>query len=68
MSMPTVSTDAKTEYLFNILKPYLLQLLHDVPAYGEISLKAVLHDNDIARVSLGAEVTRNVSTRSARGE
>ena len=68
MNTPTVKTDAKTERLYNVLKPYLLQLLRDAPAYGEISLKAVMHDNDIGRVSLGAEVTRNVVDRSSRCE
>jgi hypothetical protein len=51
----------KTTYLFNILKPYMLKLVQDAPSYGEITIKAVLHDNDIQRVSLGAEVSRKIT-------
>jgi hypothetical protein len=63
----TLERDAKTERLLNVLLPYLRQLLRDAPDHGEISLSAVLHDGDIGRVRLGAEVSRVVAPRADRG-
>jgi hypothetical protein len=62
----TASADARAARLLEILRPYLLQLLRDAPEHGEVSLSAVLHDGDIGRVRLGAEVSRNVAPRAAR--
>lgn len=64
---PTASADAKAERLLAVLLPYLRQLLRDAPDHGEISLAAVLHDGDIGRVRLGAEVSRIVAPRADRG-
>ena len=64
---PTANADAKATRLLETLKPYLLQLLRDAPDHGEISLKAVLHDGDIGRVCLGAEISRMVAPRANRG-
>lgn len=63
----TVQADAKAARLFEILKPYLMQLLRDAPDYGEISLGAAIHDGDIGRVKLAAEVSRVVAPRAGRG-
>jgi hypothetical protein len=65
--VPTLERDAKTERLLTVLLPYLRQLLRDAPDHGEISLSAVLHDGDIGRVRLGAEVSRMVAPRMDRG-
>ena len=62
----TLERDTKTERLLNILLPYLRQLLRDAPDHGEISLSAVLHDGDIGRIRLGAEVSRVVAPRADR--
>lgn len=62
----TLERDAKTERLLNVLLPYLRPLLRDAPDHGEISLSAVLHDGDIGRVRLGAEVSRIVAPRADR--
>jgi hypothetical protein len=63
----TLDRDAKAEHLLNVLIPYLRQLCRDAPEHGEISLAAVIHDNDIGRVRLGAEVSRVVAPRADRG-
>ena len=63
---PTVSTDAKVARLEAVLLPYLRQLLRDAPDYGEISISATIHDGDIGRVRLGAEVSRAVAPRNTR--
>lgn len=62
----TAPTDAKAARLEAVLLPYLRQLLHDAPDFGEISLAAILHDGDIGRVRLGAEVSRSVTPRGQR--
>jgi hypothetical protein len=64
---PPVTTDTKATRLFEVLRPYLMQLLRDAPDHGEISLSVVLHDGDIGRVRLGAEVSRIVAPRADRG-
>ena len=67
MPAPTVTTDEKANRLFDILKPYLLALCKDAPGFGEISISATLHDGDIGRVRIGAEVSRTVAPRGERG-
>ena len=62
----TVSMDAKTARLEAVIRPYLLQLLKDAPDFGEISFSATLHDGDIGRVRIGAEVSRVVTPRAER--
>ncbi len=63
---PTASADAKAARLLEILRPHLLQLLRDAPDYGEVSLAATLHDGDIGRIRLGAEVSRRVTPEAGR--
>jgi hypothetical protein len=63
---PTAIADAKTARLEAVLLPYLRQLLKDAPDFGEVSFTAVLHDGDIARVELGAVVSRKVTPRAER--
>jgi len=64
---PTANADARVQRLESVLLPYLRQLLRDAPDHGEISLAAVLHDGDVGRVRLGAEVSRIVAPRADRG-
>lgn len=56
-----LNNTGKQTQLFNVLKPFILKLVQDAPAYGEITITAVMHDNNISRVSLGAEVSQLVS-------
>ena len=63
---PTEKPDAKATRLLETLTPYLRQLLRDAPEFGEISISAILHDGDIGRVRLGAEVSRTVAPRVNR--
>lgn len=62
----TANADAKAARLMEVLKPHLLQLLRDAPEYGEISLAATIHDGDIGRIRLGAEISRAVAPRGGR--
>jgi hypothetical protein len=63
---PTANADAKAARLESVLLPYLRQLLRDAPDFGEISIAATLHDGDVGRVRLGAEVSRVVASRVDR--
>jgi len=61
------NTEGRAARLESVLLPYLRQLLKDAPSYGELSLSCVIHDNEIGRVKMGAEVTRAVAPRADRG-
>jgi len=62
MSARTVNADA----LFAVLKPELEKLCHDAPPFGDLILRASLHDGDIGRITLGIESARKIMPRSAR--
>jgi len=63
----TGTPDDKASRIFEILKPYLLQLCKDAPRFGEISISATLHDGDVGRVKIGAEVSRAIQPHIDRG-
>jgi len=62
MSALTANADA----LMAVLKPELERLCRNAPQFGEITLKASIHDGDIGRMSLGIETARKVAPHSAR--
>lgn len=64
---PGISKEANSERLLGLLLPYIRQLLQDAPDFGEISISASLHEGDIGRIRLGAEVSRCVAPRTDRG-
>jgi len=62
MSALTANADA----LMAVLKPELERLCRNAPPFGEITLKASIHDGDVGRVSLGIEEARSIAPRSGR--
>jgi hypothetical protein len=62
MSAQTVNTDA----LVAVLLPELRKLCANAPLFGEITLRASIHDNDIGRISLGIETSRRIASRNVR--
>jgi hypothetical protein len=62
MSAQTENSDA----LEAVLVPELKKLCRNAPEYGEIILRASLHDGDVGKVSLGIETARKITSRSNR--
>lgn len=62
MSAQTVDADA----LEAALLPELRKLCRNAPEYGELVLRASLHDGDVGRVTLGIETARKIAGRSDR--
>jgi len=63
MSAQAVQTDA----LMAVMIPEVRKLAENAPQFGELILRASIHDGDIGRVSLGIETSRRVCSRSNRG-
>lgn len=62
MSALTNTTDA----LVKVLLPELERLCRNAPQYGQISLRADLHDFGVGRVILGIETSRRILPRAQR--
>lgn len=62
MSAPTVNPDA----LETVLLPELKKLCRNAPEFGELILRASVHDGDIGRVTLGIETARKIAGRPGR--
>lgn len=62
MSVQAVKADA----LIAILKPELDRLCLNAPLYGDLILRASLHDGDIGRIILGIESSRKILPRAQR--
>ena len=62
MSAQTVNPDA----LFAVLKPELEKLCRNAPLFGELTLRASVHDGDVGRVTLGIETARKITPRTGR--
>jgi hypothetical protein len=63
MSAQTDRTDA----LMALLIPEVRKLAENAPAFGELVLRANIHDYDVGRISLGIETSRRIGSRSNRG-
>lgn len=63
MSAQTDRTDA----LMSVLIPEVRKLAENAPAFGELVLRANIHDFDVGRISLGIETSRRIGNRSTRG-
>jgi hypothetical protein len=50
-------------YLLDQVKPELLKLLRNAPEYGSCGIEIVLHQGEILRLSVRAEVTRKLEPR-----
>lgn len=62
MSASTVNADA----LFAVLKPELEKLCRNAPQYGDLVLRASMHDGDIGRITLGIETARKIAPHAIR--
>lgn len=62
MSAPTVNADA----LVAVLKPELEKLCRNAPLFGDLILRASLHDGEIGRIVLGIETARKIPARAIR--
>ncbi len=63
MSAQTVNSDA----LVSVLLPELRKLCNNAPQFGEITLRATIHDGDVGRISFGIETARKITSPSMRG-
>lgn len=64
--MMSAQTD-RTDALMSVLIPEVRKLAENVPAFGELILRASVHDYDVGRISLGIETSRRIGSRSNRG-
>jgi hypothetical protein len=62
MSAPTVNADA----LIAVLKPELEKLCRNAPLFGDLVLRASMHDGEIGRIVLGIETARKIPPRAIR--
>jgi len=62
MSAQTLNADA----LFIVLKPELEKLCRSAPLFGDLILRASIHDGDVGRIVLGIETARKIAPRSSR--
>jgi len=56
--MNTPRPDPKA--LMDMLSPELMKLCKGAPAYGELTLRAILADSKVGRICLGVEVLRKI--------
>ena len=50
--------------LFEQVRPELLKVLGNAPEYGGVGLDVTLHQGEITRIVVRAEVTRKLETRA----
>jgi hypothetical protein len=50
-------------YLFDQVKPELVKLLKNAPEYGSCGIDIVLHQGEVLRVIVRAEVSRKLEPR-----
>ena len=53
----------RADYLLEQVKPELLKLLRNAPEYGSCGLEIFLHQGEIVRLLVKAEVTRKLEPR-----
>jgi hypothetical protein len=51
-------------YLFRQVEPELMKLLRNAPEYGLCGIDVVLHQGEVIKLSVRAEVTRKVMPRT----
>jgi len=54
------------DHIYSLLAPELKKLCVNATPFCELTLTATLHDNDVARVSLGVITSRKVAPRAIR--
>ena len=58
-----IKTD-RTAYLFEQVKSELLKVLRNAPEYGSCGIDVVLHQGEITRLVIRAEVARKLPPRT----
>ena len=53
----------RAEYLFEQVKPELLKVLRNAPEFGSCGIDIVLHQGEITRLLVRAEVARKIQPR-----
>jgi len=53
-------TADRAAYLFEQIKPELLKLLTNAPEYGSCGIDVTIHQGEVIRLSVRAEVTRRI--------
>ena len=53
----------RADYLLEQVKPELLKLLRNAPEYGSCGLEIFLHQGEMVRLLVKAEVTRKLEPR-----
>jgi hypothetical protein len=54
----------RAKYLFEQVKPELLKILRNAPEYGSCGIDIVLHQGEIIRLMLRAEVAHKLKPRT----
>jgi hypothetical protein len=53
----------RATYLFEQIKPELIKLLRNAPEYGSCGIDVTLHQGEVIRLAVKAEVTRKLRAR-----
>ena len=56
--MDAADTTRRAAELFDIAKPYLLDLLKNAPPFGSAGISLIFHEGTITRVDVSASVQR----------
>ena len=51
-------------YLFEQIKPELLKILRNAPEYGSCGIDVVLHQGEIVRLLIRAEIAQKITPRA----
>jgi hypothetical protein len=54
----------RAEALFETIKPELLSLLKNAPEFGSCGIDIFLHQGEVIRTSIRAEITRKLTPRT----
>jgi len=58
----------RAAYLFEQIKPELLKLLKNAPEYGACGIDVTIHQGEVIRLAVRAEVTRKIPATKITGE
>jgi hypothetical protein len=57
----------RAAYLLEEIRPELMKLLRNAPEYGVCGIDVVIHQGEVIRLTVRAEVTRKVRPREGGG-
>ena len=57
-------TEDRAAYLFEQVKPELMKLLKNAPEYGSCGIDLSLHQGEVIKLTVKAEVTRKLKPRT----